>query len=484
MSTQRQNKLHSTALHRLRALGVPARLYLLHAALLTGSLAIYSVFFNLAIPALNYDLFFLGTLNTVSVAVAAVLSLPLWWMVTRIGLQTALIVSAVLQAVGVGLTAIWPTAGVLLGAVALTGAAATIFQVSAPPFMMEHSDAATRDFLFSANAAVNIGFAGIVTFFAGDLKAWLGTWLGVGAESALAYRATFAAASIGLILSLLPLFMIKRQSRPVTRESGTAQDPEIRAAAPLAPISPPVESPTAPHDRTLAASANDRGSWLDYMPFAPQFVDRLPPTVADLIRRPMRVLPLLISPLLISFGAAALILYLNSFFKARFGVSDIAIGRILAILGIATGLASLAGPIISTRIGKARTIVLTQLLSIPFLLVLGFVPILGIAVGAALVRGALFNMGSPLYDAFAMERTDEAARPIVIGLINGAYTVGYLVSPKISTWVQEQYGFGPLFIATTIFYGAAALTNYWLFVRKRSVTQTQYVEQPFRDPAS
>ena len=28
-------------------------------------------------------------------------------------------------------------------------------------------------------------------------------------------------------------------------------------------------------------------------------------------------------------------------------------------------------------------------------------------------------MGTPLYDAFAMERADESARPAVIGMING-----------------------------------------------------------------
>lgn len=454
-------------LSRWRQLGRPARLYLLHAALLTGSLALYGAFFNFAIPALGFDLQFLGLLNTASIAVAALLSLPLWWLVTRIGLQRSLLLSALLQALGIGMTALWPSAGPLLIGVALTGAAATIFQVSAPPYMMEQSDSATRDHLFSANAAVNIGFAGIVTFFAGDLKAWLGGLLGTGAESALAYRATFACAGLGVVLAILPLLLIRRRSdqMPAEVEQATRQP----AAEPVA-------------QRSATVSTDEEPSWLARLPLLLPLVDRLPPNVRQIVRRPMRVLPLLVSPLLISFGAAALFLYLNLFFKQRFGISDTSIARILAILNITTGLVALAGPAISTRIGKVPTIVLTQLLSIPFLLTLGFVPVLGIAVGAALVRGALFNMGSPLYDAFAMERTDEAARPIVIGLINGAYTVGYLVSPVISTWVQARYGFAPLFITTAIFYGLAALTNYWLFMRKRSSRRPQPVEQ--RDLAS
>lgn len=447
---------------RRRQLSVPARLYLLHAALLTGSLALNGAFFNFAIPALGFKLQFLGLLNTASIAVAAILSLPLWWLVTRIGLQRSLLLSALLQAIGIGMTALWPSAAPLLIGVGLTGAAATIFQVSAPPYMMEQSDSTTRDHLFSANAAVNIGFAGIVTFFAGDLKTWLGWLLGTGAESALAYRAIFACAALGVVLAILPLLAIRRHS---------AQAPASVEAAAQQPVAEPVAQ------RSATVTGDDEPSWLARLPLLVPLVDRLPPNVRQIVRQPMRVLPLLVSPLLISFGASALFLYLNLFFKTRFGISDTSIARILAILNIATGLAALAGPAISTRIGKMPMIVLTQLLSIPFLLTLGFVPVLGIAVGAALVRGALFNMGSPLYDAFAMERTDESARPIVIGLINGAYTVGYLVSPVISTWVQEHYGFAPLFITTALFYGVAALMNYWLFMRKRAVRQPQSLEQ-------
>jgi predicted MFS family arabinose efflux permease len=194
---------------------------------------------------------------------------------------------------------------------------------------------------------------------------------------------------------------------------------------------------------------------------------RLPGFWQQIIERPGPLLRLLIPPLLISFGAALLIPYLNLFFKQRFGIPDSTLGGIFAALGVAMGVAALAGPAISTRIGKIRTVVLTQALSIPFLLALGFAPLFAVAVGAALARAALFNMASPLYDAFAMERTDEEARPTVIGLINGAYSVGYLVAPTISTRVQESYGFAPLFVTTAVCYGLAVLANYWSFVRRR-----------------
>jgi MFS family permease len=194
----------------------------------------------------------------------------------------------------------------------------------------------------------------------------------------------------------------------------------------------------------------------------------LPAEWRDLLRHPVPLLKLLISPALISIGAALLIPYLNLFFRERFALGDQALGALFAGLGLATGVASLAGPALSSRLGKIRAVVLSQALALPFLALLGVAPLLGVAVGAALARAALFNMGTPLYDAFAMERSDEPARPTVIGLMNGASSIGYAFAPLVSTWVQAAYGFGPIFVATGICYALAVLAKYWFFVRGSS----------------
>jgi MFS family permease len=429
-------------LQRLRHLGRPARLYLLHAALLTSSLAISSLFFNLAIDALGYPRTFLGLLNTVAIGVAAILSLPLWWLVTRIGLRWGLLAAAALSAISTLIFALWPAPTPLLISSALSGGAAVLFQVSAPPFMMRHSDAESRDHLFTANAAINLGLAGVGSLVAGGLPGLFGRLLGAGAESALAYRATFLVTAAGLLLSLVPLLLIA-DDRPTTNHRPPTTDELTTIQNPKSKI------------QNLKSKIQNLKS-------------RLPDFWRRILDRPGPLIRLLIPPLLISFGAALLIPYLNLFFKQRFAIPDTTLGAIFAALNVSIGVAALLGPAISVRIGKIRTVALTQALSIPFLLALGFAPLLAVAIGAALARAALFNMASPLYDAFAMERTEEAARPTVIGLINGAYSIGYLVAPTISTWVQKTYGFTPLFVATTICYALAVLANYWFFVRGES----------------
>jgi MFS family permease len=423
---------------------------LLHAALLTSSLAIIGLLFNLAVLALGFSINFLGLLNTVSFAVAAILSVPLLWLVTRVSLRLALLISTTLQIASVSLLTFFPIAPALLVAGGLAGAAAVLFQVSAPPFMMRQSNAATRDHLFSANAAILIGFAGFGSLIAGQLPGLAAQLFGIAAESELAYRAAFAVAGVGFVLAVLPLLLLS--------EGGKAEEADDRKNQGLSQqmiIAPQAEERPHTHHSLPA----------DLQSTIYDLRSTIPASWRDLLRNPIPLIKLLISPALISIGAALLIPYLNLFFKQRFAITDAQLGLIFAGLGLITALAALAGPALSARLGKIRTIVLTQALALPFLALMGATPLLSVAVGAALARSALFNVGAPLYDAFAMERTDEAARPAVIGMINGAYSIGYLFAPLVSTQIQAAYGFVPLFVITLVCYSLAVLTKYWFFVR-------------------
>jgi hypothetical protein len=428
------------------SLSPAARCYLLHAALLTGALGIGALFYNLLIDALGYERVFLGRLETISRLVALLLLLPLWWLVYRIGLRQALLLSAGLQAASALTVALWPAAWPLLLASAATGPAAVLFQVSAAPLMMAHSGSADRDRLFSLNAALNIGVAGASKWLGGMLPELLARWLGVAPTSALVYRATFAVVGLLLVIAILPLLLIPRRAP---------------------------EPPDAPHmpggslDEPLAAAAR-AGLARALARLCAPLARRLPEPWRSVLADPLAPLLLLLPPLVISVGAALLIPYLNIFFVERYAASNSALGLIFALSDVAAGLSMLAAPLLAARLGKIGAIVLTQLLSIPFLLLVGFAPGVLVAGAALILRAGLFNLGVPLYDAFAMERSRPAVRPVAIGLVNGAYASGYLVAPTISTSVQQSVGFAPLFIATACCYGVAALLMLALFGRKTS----------------
>ncbi len=434
---------------RLWSLRRAARLYLLHAGLLTFGLAFSVLFFNFAIPALGYNLRFLGLLNSLPTLIAGLCSLPLWWLVTRvIALRTALILSAVLQATALLTVAIWPAYIPLLLGLALTGPAAVLFQISAAPFMMRHSSDTERDFLFSMNAGLNIGIGGLGALVGGTLPGLFARLLDVSSQSAMAYRATFALAGLIVLAAIAPLLLIQpdQRQRP-TNEPLSLDHTPVDSVDPRRSI----------RDVLRPVSMRRRLSML---------LTHIPEPWRSMLRHPWSVVRFMVTPLLISCGAALLIPFLNLYFRQRFGVSNEALGAIFAAISIATGLATLTAPWLSLRFGKMSSVVITQSLAVPCLLALGATPFLGVAIGLAMLRNTLMNMAAPLYDAYAMEQSSEAARPTVIGLINGAFSIGYIFGPNISVRVQDSIGFAPLFYATAAIYTLAAGLNYVLFVRK------------------
>jgi predicted MFS family arabinose efflux permease len=168
---------------------------------------------------------------------------------------------------------------------------------------------------------------------------------------------------------------------------------------------------------------------------------------------------------LIGIGAAILIPYMNVFFKDRYQISDSLLGLLFSLSSLFIGIGSIIGPRLTTQLGgKIRTVAFTQLASVVFMLMIGFVPSLWIAGFSVLMRSALMNMSSPLYSAFCMEQTPEHQQGFVSSVMNVAWQVGWSVGPFVSGLVQVRYGFAPLFITTTVLY-LLAVSVMWRFFR-------------------
>jgi MFS family permease len=111
---------------------------------------------------------------------------------------------------------------------------------------------------------------------------------------------------------------------------------------------------------------------------------------------------------------------------------------------------------------KIRAVVLTQALSLVFLLVMGFSPFFWMVGIGFLMRGTLMNMAVPLYSAFSMELIPEREQGTVNSVKELAWQVGWAVGPYISGLVQLSFGFTPLFITTAVLYASAILVT-WIF---------------------
>jgi MFS family permease len=179
------------------------------------------------------------------------------------------------------------------------------------------------------------------------------------------------------------------------------------------------------------------------------------------------VVRIFIPNIIISMGAAILIPYMNLFFKETYGISDAVLGVLFAVSSVVTGVATLASPLLARRWGRIRSLVITQMASIPFLLLIGFSGFIWLSGFAFWVRAALMNMGNPLYSAFAMEQVSERERATVSGLMGMSWNIGWTIGPFVSGYLQEnpRIGWGPIFVITCTLYVLASVLMRLFFQR-------------------
>jgi MFS family permease len=171
----------------------------------------------------------------------------------------------------------------------------------------------------------------------------------------------------------------------------------------------------------------------------------------------------LISPMLLtSIGAGLIMPFMNIFFREVHRQTDPAIGALFAWGSLAMGIGLLVAPPLADRFGKIQIVVITQALSIPFLVLLGFSPLFWLSAASYYIRLALMNMTTPVFTTFVMEQVEPSSRAMVASLVSMVWNFGRAFSPMVSGWLQVRYGFGPSFMGTIILY-SLSVGMYWLF---------------------
>lgn len=404
----------SSALHDLlpvRSFSRPARLFLM-AIIVDGIIySAWSLFFNFYILAQGFDKNFLGIVNALPFASALLFSIPLGVLSDRIGRRKAMLIGLLVNTVAMGLQVTFTGPSLLLAMVFVGGLGQNLYYISQGPFIMSASNSKNRTLLFSLNYGLVTLSGAVGSLFAGYLPQVFGNILHVQADSATAYQAVLLCSVALGSISMLFIYLIH-------------EPPDSRAVLP----------------------------------------DKRKP-VGDLLRKP--ILWKLVSPqLLMGFGAAILIPYMNVFFAERFQFSDHTIGILFSISALLTGIGTVLGPRLAVILkSKIGSVVLMQTISLVFLVMLGFTGVPWLAAVAFLARGTFMNMGHPLYNTFTMEQFNASEQGTANSVLNLAWTAGWAVGPYISGVVQQRYGYQPLFVATAIFYALSILMTWVFFYR-------------------
>lgn len=393
-----------------------AKLYLLSAIPDGLGFGIYGLLFNLYILSTGASPDFLGLVTAALSLTGLVFAFPAAALSDRLGRKATLLLSGLVAPLALMVLGLASDMKLLFVSTLTFGLAGSLWDVSLAPFKAENTTAENRTAFFSITATIFTLGALVGNLVGGYLPGLFASWLGVGAESVMAYRMSLMTVVILWILSCLPLFFLE----PVGG-SGTVPVERLRLNITFATL-----------------------------PFYTKLVAR---------------------ELAAAFGTALLVPFLNVFFKEIHAVSDRQLGSLFATSNLLIAFGTLAAPWLVRRVGKVQSVALAQLLAIPFLLALGFGPLSWAAVGF-LVRGMLMNMMSPVFTTFVMESVEPTERATANSVMITTWNLAWVIGTYLSGLVQSRYGFTPLFIAVMILYAVAAGLTLYFFAPREEEKET------------
>lgn len=155
--------------------------------------------------------------------------------------------------------------------------------------------------------------------------------------------------------------------------------------------------------------------------------------------------------------------------QAKFGLDLASLNALFALTSLGTVAAMLAQPKLASRFGQISSVVIVQAASIPFLVVLGFSPVLWTVVLAMVVRNSLMNAGNPIFSAFAMEQVAPGERATLSAAMSVLWQLGWVIGGAWYAALQAVLGFDGGYavnFVTVITLYTIATVLYWTWFRE------------------
>jgi MFS family permease len=421
-----------TYLRTFTGFGREARLFLVVTLVTGAAISLYWINFNLYLSSLGVQPATIGIIATAASLAGVLVAFPASALSDRIGRRAVLAGGIALSAIALALLLVVTSVPALLLLSALYGAGQQALFVVQIPYMTENSRPEHRSELFALQFALTNVTNIAAAMLGGLVAALLATAGGFEPDGPATFRAlillmvAFLVAGLAIVASL-------RDDRP----------------APLHPrhLLAAGEPATFPVDRRRGSRASRFGLIVhDRAMFG----------------------KLLLPTLLIALGAGQVIPFLNLFVQVKFGLDLASLNVIFGLMSFGTVVAILLQPAIARRLGRLTSVVLVQGASIPFLVVLGFSPILWTVVLAMAVRNSLMNAGNPIFNAFAMDQVSAPERATLSAAMSLTWSLGWVIAGPWYSLLQATLGFEGGYTVnflTIIGLYSLATTLYWTWFR-------------------
>jgi MFS family permease len=418
------------AFRAIRLFRRDARLFLVLTFVAGAALSLYWIDFNLYLASLGLSNATIGVVSTIASVAGAAVAFPASAASDRFG-RRAIIASGIgvglLGIVGLLATAALP---LIIVFAALWSVGQQSLQVVQAPFLTEHSEADHRNELFAVQFAIQ-NVTNVAAALLGAVgAAAIATVLGLDPAGSGTYRVILVIMAVLLTASLGIVGLL------------TDDRPRTVAGPRLVGIGEPAAFPADPRRSRarLGITIRDRG----------------------------RFAKLVFPGLLISIGAGQIIPFLNIFIQRKFGLDLTSLNAVFAFTSLGTVAAILAQPALARRFGQITSVVIVQAASIPFLVVLGFSPVIWLVILAMAVRNSLMNAGNPIFSAFAMGQVTPAERASLSAAMSVLWQLGWVVGGTWYALLQAVLGFEAGYtvnFVTIITLYTIATGLYWVWFR-------------------
>jgi len=393
---------------RVRRFTPDARRIIASQAISRLGFGLYQAIFNLYLLSLGYSTAFVAGLLSLGLYTMAVGALIAGPYTTRIGGKYSLILSGVIMAIAAGMLLAFPLPSILSMMIVLFYFGNSLSITSYSPLVARISTSFERTHLFGTSQATRISTGFIGSLLGGFLPGLFALWLFVPIDSPITFQLTLIIWVVASVFGIIPLLgLTDSKSHKTPLEENASQEAISSASEPKGRIS--------------------------------------------------IVVRFVICSVLIGLGAGLIVPLINVFFWEFYNLPTYMVGIIIGLgqATMATGV--LLSPILANRIGKVPSVVLTQALSLPIIILLATVINPIVAIVSYLLRGALMNAAMPIGQTLRMELVPSSWRPNLQALNSSAMSVGRATSVLFAGQLFDQGLFLIPFWLTLGFYGMQTL---------------------------
>ncbi len=392
----------------MRNFSANAKMYLAYNFLTSLYVGMASVIFNLYIIRLGYNEQFLGLIISVTMIATGLFAFPAAQVCGWMGSKNSLLASSIVSAIVSFLLYVMTSRDWLIILSLLSGTFSAVQVIIAAPFMVENSTAEDRIYLFSLNFALFVVATVLGMAIGGYLPQAWSFIFGVDGGSVLSYRYTLFVSVAVAAASIIPLAFLKEKKKACTGRLAVGA--------------------------MLAGLARSR-----------------------VVRRLVAI------SCLIGLGAGLIVPFFNVYFSKMLSATPGQIGLIFALAQASMAVGAMAVPCMVSRMGKVKTVSLTYLLSIPFLVILAVSTNLYIAAAAYILRMLFMNMSVPISNSFSMEIVNSEEMAPVSSLTSMGSYMSIAVSSYVAGVLMSGGSYLLPYIATCLFYLAAAVLYFKFF---------------------